>query len=143
MYKFTDAISSAASLASLQATYINIYMGVVLAFLAFMLNNWEKKKSLPAVAFLTAGMSFFFLANAYQLYVNQERANRLRVAIYQMAQDHMSSLPPELQPVFSYAPDLPTGWALVALHAMIDFALLGLLLFNFRLTQHPPSPNVL
>ena len=141
MYKLTDAISSAASLATLQATYINIYMGVVLAFLAFMLNNWDKKKHPAAVAFLTSGMTLFFLANAYQLYVNQERANQLRLAIYRMAQNNMSSIPPELQTVFSYAPSLPSGLVLLALHAVVDVALIGLLWFNYRLSQSSQSSN--
>ena len=136
-FKLTDAILSLWGAVSVQATYWHVYLAVILAFLAFMMNNWSKPKHSVAVAGLAAGMVFFFAASCYQIYVLQDRANQWRVAIYQYVGSHKGSIQPEFLAIYSIEPSVPPAWAVAALHLLVDIALLALLAYNYRRFKSP------
>ena len=131
-FGLTDAILSLWGAVSVQATYWHVYLAVILAFLAFMVNNWSKPKHLVAVAGLAAGMVVFFAASCYQISVLQDRANQWRLAIYQYVGSHKDRIQPEFLAIYSIEPSVPPAWTVATLHLLVDIALLALLTYNYR-----------
>ena len=135
MITLTDEISTFFSLASLQATYWNMYMGVVLAFLAFMANNWERQKQIVMTVLLGGGMFVFFTVNGYQVYVLQERANLHRDAIYEHVLKNKNQIATEFSTIYLNKSRVPSALVVLTLHATIDVSLFALLLLNYRRTS--------
>ena len=131
MYKLTDAISNISGLSSLQATYWNMYMGVIFAFLAFLLNNWDKRKHPLPVLFLGVGMLLFFASNCRELTLIQEHANARRHAVHSYVVAHPSEIPTEFLAALGDAPASPAIWAVTTLHIVVDACLLALLAYNY------------
>ena len=134
MYKVTDAISNISSLASLQAMYWNMYMGVIFAFLAFLLNNWDKKKHPLPMLFLGVGMLLFFASNCRELALIQEHVNARRYAVHSYVLAHPSEIPIEFLAALGDAPASPPIWSVTALHVVVDACLLALLAYNYWYT---------
>ncbi len=139
MYKLTDAMSHIFSLSSLQATYWNMYMGVIFAFLAFLLNNWDKKKHPAPLFFLGVGLLLFFASNCRELAVIQGRANARREAVYAYVTAHSGDVPSEFLAFLSERPTPPQVWLVVVLHVVVDLSLLALLAFNYWSTNRKLS----
>jgi len=132
MYKLTDVLSNMASMASLQATYWNMYMGVTLAYLTFLLSNWEKKKNRIAVTFLGMGLCIFFVSNLLQIYGLQERYDDALTSAIQYTAANADQVPSEFLNFLVKRPSMRTAPILAAIHAAVDLGLIGLLVFNYR-----------
>lgn len=138
-FQLTDAILNLWGAVSVQATYWHVYLAVVLAFLAFLVNNWSKPKHKVAVAGLAVGMIVFFAASCYEICLLQDRANHWRLAIHQYVGAHRDKVPPEFVAIYSAQPQVPPTWAVAALHLTADFGLLGLLAYNYRRVRVQPE----
>ena len=136
-FRLTDAILSLWGAVSVQATYWHVYLAVVLAFLAFMVNNWSKPKHKTAVGGLALGMIIFFAASCYEIYILQDRANQWRQAIYQYVLAHQEHIEPVFLAVYAIEPSLPPAWGVAALHIVLDLALLALLAYNYWSARAP------
>jgi hypothetical protein len=139
MYKLTDALSNMASIASLQASYWNMYMGVLLAFLTFLLNSWDKEKNRLAVTFLAMGLCAFFISNLSQIYGLQERYDTALIASIEFAKANADQIPPEFLGFLVNRPSMRTAPYLALVHVIVDLGLIGLLVFNYRRNKANPQ----
>jgi hypothetical protein len=141
MYKLTDALSSMASISALQASYWNMYMGVLLAFLTFLLNSWEKEKNRLAVTFLGIGLCAFFISNLSQIYGLQERYDAALIASIEFAKANADQIPSEFLGFLVNRPSMRTAPYLALVHVIVDLGLIGLLVFNYRRSKLSPQPK--
>lgn len=139
MYKLTDALSNLASISALQATYWNMYMGVILAFLTFLLNSWDKKKNRLAVTFLGMGLSIFFVSNLAQIYGLQERYDSGLIASIEYTKAIAKQIPSEFLSFLADRPNMRTAPYLAAVHIAVDLCLIGLLIYNYRHVKASPA----
>jgi hypothetical protein len=140
MLQLADVITNLSNYSALQSTYWNMYMGVVLAFLALMLESWGKKRPIVTTLFLGIGLSIFFLSNGYEISIQQQRINERQVAIYNYVLKNKDKIPPEFSSLYSEKPTPPPVWSIVALHFVIDFSLIALLIFNDRNANQNARP---
>lgn len=135
MYKLADILSSLTAVASLQATYWNIYMGTILAILAFLLNNWDKPKHPLAVSFLASGLATFFASNCFQIYALQKRYNQGLAATIEYARKNADQISAEFFSFLVDRPPAPSAFLILALHLVIDSCVIGIVIFNYRRTS--------
>ncbi|EKF9485055.1 hypothetical protein O1C26_003422 [Vibrio cholerae] len=140
MFTITDVFNRMHAMASVQATYWEVYAVVTLAIVTYTGSIWGRKRPVQLYIFLASSYLIFALSNAVEIYHLQLAIENAARAIESYTASNVDKVDPHFLPVTNNI-FVPSTGVVVGMHVILDVIVLFVILSAFRAAY--PNWNLL